>query len=42
MLNNLEQYDSNYISNYATNKFSPENVGKQLQNIYLECLEKYK
>lgn len=42
MLNNLGKYDQYHISRYAYTLFNPENVGKQLQKIYLECITKYK
>jgi glycosyltransferase involved in cell wall biosynthesis len=38
MLNNLERFNTEQISHYATEHFSPERVGKQLQRVYLECI----
>jgi glycosyltransferase involved in cell wall biosynthesis len=42
MLNNLEKYNTERISRYATQCFSPQQVGAQLHRIYLECVGKYR
>jgi L-malate glycosyltransferase len=42
MLSNLERFNTEQISHYATEHFSPERVGEQLHRVYLECIAKYK
>jgi len=42
MLNQFERFKSNQISTYATERFSLQRVGEQLNKIYLECIKKYK
>jgi glycosyltransferase involved in cell wall biosynthesis len=42
MLDHLEIFNPNKISSYAVERFSPNRVGKQLNKIYVECIEKYK
>lgn len=40
MLDNMDNYNSYYISRYAYDRFNPEEVGKQIQNIYSKCVDK--
>ena len=42
MLNNLERFNTEQISHYATEHFSPERVGEQLHRVYLECIARCK
>jgi glycosyltransferase involved in cell wall biosynthesis len=42
MLNNLEKFNSERISHYVTERFSPERVGEQLHQLYSNFARKYK
>jgi len=42
MLNHFERFKSDQISTYAADRFSLQQVGEQLNKIYLECIKKYR
>jgi len=42
MLDHLGKFNPSKISRYAIERFSPNRVGEQLHEIYLDCIKKYK
>lgn len=42
MLDHLEGFSPNYISNYAASLFSPERVGEQIQEVYSASTRKFR